>query len=232
MAEIKLYDLAGADPDLRFSPICWRVKMAIAHKGLSCETIPWRFSDKPRISHSGGETVPVIEDGKEILRDSWAILEYLDKAYPEKSLLFPSQSDRLYGAFVKDWFDNTVHPAVAPVCMPDVFSVIDQNDRDYFRKSRESRFGMTLEALADARETFLEPMKKSFVPLRAMLERNEYLGGDSIHVADYIAFGTFQWIRGTSKHSLFEPSDPIASWCERMLNLFDGLGRTVPQRAS
>ena len=50
MAEIKLYDLAGADPDLRFSPYCWRVKMAIAHKGLPCETIPWRFSDKPRIS--------------------------------------------------------------------------------------------------------------------------------------------------------------------------------------
>ena len=49
MAEIKLYDLAGADPDLRFSPYCWRVKMAIAHKGLPCETIPWRFLDKPRI---------------------------------------------------------------------------------------------------------------------------------------------------------------------------------------
>ncbi len=26
---LKLYDLAGADPDRRFSPYCWRIKMAL-----------------------------------------------------------------------------------------------------------------------------------------------------------------------------------------------------------
>jgi hypothetical protein len=33
-----LYDLAGADPDLRFSPYCWRTRLALAHKGLEVET--------------------------------------------------------------------------------------------------------------------------------------------------------------------------------------------------
>jgi glutathione S-transferase len=41
-----LYDLAGADPDLRFSPFCWRTRFALAHKGLPVETIPWRFTEK------------------------------------------------------------------------------------------------------------------------------------------------------------------------------------------
>lgn len=232
MAIIKMYDLAGADAEMRFSPYCWRARMAIAHKGLPCETIPWRFSDKSIISHSGGETVPIIEDGEMVVRDSWAIMEYLDESYAEQALLFPSESDRLYAAFVKDWIDNTVHPSTAPVLMPDVFSVIDQDDQEYFRESRERRFGMTLEKLSDARETFVEPMKKSFVPLRAVLEREKYLGGDHVHAADYIAFGTFQWIRGTSLHRLFEPSDPISIWCERMLDQFDGLGRTVSLRVS
>ncbi len=31
---ITMYDLAGADPNRRFSPFCWRTKMALAHKGL------------------------------------------------------------------------------------------------------------------------------------------------------------------------------------------------------
>jgi len=37
---MKLYDLAGAEDDLRFSPNCWRIKMALEHKGLTVETVP------------------------------------------------------------------------------------------------------------------------------------------------------------------------------------------------
>jgi hypothetical protein len=36
---IKLYDLAGAETDRRFSPYCWRARMALAYKGLEVETI-------------------------------------------------------------------------------------------------------------------------------------------------------------------------------------------------
>ena len=34
---ITLYDLAGAETDRRFSPFCWRTRMALAHKGLAFE---------------------------------------------------------------------------------------------------------------------------------------------------------------------------------------------------
>ena len=50
---IKLYDLAGADEALRFSPHVWRVKMALKHKELEFETIPWRFIEKDAIAFSG-----------------------------------------------------------------------------------------------------------------------------------------------------------------------------------
>jgi glutathione S-transferase len=60
---IVMYDLAGADPALRFSPYCWRIRMALAHKGLDVETVPWRFTDKDVIAFSGQGRVPVIRDG-------------------------------------------------------------------------------------------------------------------------------------------------------------------------
>ena len=50
---LKLYDLAGAQPERHFSPYCWRVRMALAHKGLDVETIAWRFSDKELLAQSG-----------------------------------------------------------------------------------------------------------------------------------------------------------------------------------
>ena len=55
-----LYDLAGAEDDRRFSPYCWRSKMALAHKGLEVKTVPWRFTDKEAIRFSGQGRVPVL----------------------------------------------------------------------------------------------------------------------------------------------------------------------------
>ena len=68
---LKLYDLAGAEPDRRFSPYCWRIKMALAHKGLEVETIPWRFTDKDIIAPAGkAGRVPVLVDGEHWIDES------------------------------------------------------------------------------------------------------------------------------------------------------------------
>ena len=60
---VVMYDLAGDDPALRFSPFCWRTRMALAHKGLAVTTIPWRLTDTAALTFSGQGRVPVIRDG-------------------------------------------------------------------------------------------------------------------------------------------------------------------------
>jgi len=55
---IKLYDLAAAEDDRRFSPYCWRIRMALAHKGLAVKTIAWRFTERDAIAFSGSERRP------------------------------------------------------------------------------------------------------------------------------------------------------------------------------
>ena len=75
---LMLYELAGLD-DRRFSPYCWRTRMALAHKRLDYETVPVRFTDKPMIAFSGQERVPVIRDGETVVSDSWAIAQHLER---------------------------------------------------------------------------------------------------------------------------------------------------------
>ena len=43
---ITLYELAGADRSLRFSPHCWKSKLALVHKRLSYKTEPVWFTEK------------------------------------------------------------------------------------------------------------------------------------------------------------------------------------------
>jgi hypothetical protein len=66
---MKLFDLAGAESARRFSPYCWRIKLALAHKGLTAETIPWRFTDKDAIAMSGQGRVPVLLDGDKVVSE-------------------------------------------------------------------------------------------------------------------------------------------------------------------
>jgi len=60
---LQLHDLAGAEAERRFNPYCWRTKLALVHKGLPFEAIPWRFSEKDVIAFSGQGRVPVLRDG-------------------------------------------------------------------------------------------------------------------------------------------------------------------------
>src|ERR1044071_2431378 len=98
-----LFDLAGAEDDRRFSPDCWRTKMALAHKGLEVETVPWRFTEKDVIAFSGQDRVPVLVDDGHVVADSWQIAVSLEDTYPDRPPLFGGEGGRAVSRFVNSW---------------------------------------------------------------------------------------------------------------------------------
>lgn len=142
---MKLYDRAGDNPKLRFSPFCWRTKMALLHKGLAFETIPWRFTEKDVISRTGQGRVPVLVDGDEWIHDSWQIAVYLDRRYPDRPALMATEAEHAAAFFVNSWCDLTLHPTLRPLIFLDVFNAAAERDRGYFRASREKVVGQSLE---------------------------------------------------------------------------------------
>lgn len=227
MARI-LYDLAGADPRLRFSPYCWRTKLALAHKGLSAETIPWRFSDKDAIAFSGQGRVPVLVDGERTVFDSWRIAEYLEDAYPDRPSLFGGGVGRGVARFLNDWADQVLHGGLIRLVAADILSVLHERDRAYFRQSREARFGTTLESFCADRPDRVAGFRRSLAPLRATLAAQPYLAGAAPAYPDYIVFGSFQWARCVSAFEVLEAGDPVAAWRDRLLAAFDGLAGSAP----
>ena len=228
---ILMHDLAGADPALRFSPYCWRTRMALAHKRLAVETIPWRFTDNEALAFSGQGRVPVIRDGDRIVSDSWAIAEYLDDAYPDRPSLFGGATGRAHARFINAWADGVVLGGIARLILRDLLDVVAPQDVAYFRQSREARFDMTLEQVQADRDTRVVAFRAALLPARLVLGRQLHLGGEAPSYADHILFGTLQWPRCVSRFALLEAHDPIAAWQERMLDLYDGLGRRAPRAA-
>jgi glutathione S-transferase len=226
---VKMYDLAAADPLLRFSPYCWRTRMALAHKGLAVETIPWRFTEKDAIAFSGQGRVPVLVDGEKVVYDSWDIACYLDEAYPDRPALFGSADARGAAVFIKRWCEGQVHPALVRLIIADIVKIIDPKDVGYFRESREKALGAKLEDYAAAKEENLKHLHTVLTPLRLTVKDIPFLGGERPAYADYIVFGALQWARCSSPQNLLADDDPVAAWFGRLAKLYDGLGAKAPR---
>ena len=230
MSQRKLFELCGTDPARRFSPYCWRIRMALAHKGLDAETVPWRFTQTDAIAFANSRTVPVLVDGEHAVADSWAIAEYLDRTYPDRPALFPGNPDGL--RFIASWADRVLNAGLTKLIVSDIPGLLGESEKAYFIESREKRLGMKLEQVTADREARLPEFRASLQPLRAVLMQQPHVAGQSPDYADYCMFGGFMWARVVSPLRILEETDPLHAWMERMLDLHGGLARGVPARAA
>jgi len=221
---IVLYDLAGASGE-RFSPNCWRTRMALLHKGLSYQTVATRFVDIASIGDGTHKTVPVIEDGGRFIGDSWKIANHLEDEYSERPSLFGGPAGRALSAFVQNWVIDVLHRGVIELVLLDIYDQLDEGDKAYFRSSRERRFGRTLEAVQAGREDRVADFHKSLQPFRQVVASQPFLSGDAPLYPDYLAFSALQWGRVVSRFPLLAEDDPVVDWFERMLDLFGGYAR-------
>lgn len=228
MTSIRLFDLAGEDPQRRFSPACWKTRLALAHKAAPVETIPWRFTEKEAIAKSGRGTVPVIVSKDQWISDSWTIAEHLERAFPDAPSLFGGEIGHALARFVNHWVDAVLLPGIFGLIAVDIHNHLTPQDQAYFRSSREQRMGTTLEAFVANRDDRVAAVRGSMQPLRQTLKSQGFLSGDSPLYADYAVFGVFQWARCTSSFQILERDDPVLAWRDRILDLFGGLARDVP----
>jgi glutathione S-transferase len=223
----RLYDLAAADPERRFSPYCWRIRLALAHKQLPVDTIPWRFTEKEAIAASGQIFVPVLVDEERWISDSWTIANYLEDTYPDAPSLFGSPGGRYLTLYYSRYADNVVG-SIFPFIALDILHHVAEKDRAYFRETREKRVGKTLEAFVADRDNKIAAFRASLTPLRLTLKAQPFLGGSRPLYADDALFGPFQWARCISPFKLLEDDDPVRQWRDRLLDCFGGLARAAP----
>lgn len=225
---IQLYDLAGKDPDIMFSPFCWRVRMALLHKGLDFELIPWRFAEKETIAESGHSAVPVIKDGDKWIGDSWEIIKYLDTQYPDLPTLLSGSEGRAHAQLVLELCGSLVFPAVIPIAVYQAYKILDEASQPYFRESREAMFGTSLEQLNANPQAGKAGLVQALNPFDALLQTSNFIGGDQPTYADYALFGILKWADIVSSYRPIDDTSFVGRWFVRLENMYDGHAKNVP----
>lgn len=119
-------------------------------------------------------TLPVIDNGGKLIKDSLAIAQYLEEHYPDGSQLFPEHSLPLVRLLEAQARDAAL--AVYPLIIPATVELLDKEGAEYYRRTREARLGHSLEAIHTAPQSKIDGMwkasEKSFGLVGRMLEDN------------------------------------------------------------
>lgn len=218
-----LYDLYGYDEQLRFSPYCWRVRMALAHKGLDVELKLWRFQQKDAIAFANTDKVPVLCDGDQVVADSVAIMKYLDDAYPETPAVLGNGISYQRALLFSHYVDRQVSAALFRIVILDLLAAIHPDDRDYFRTTREARFGCSLEEFHSP-EQGQALLHKALSPVREILRNSPFLDGETPAGADYLLFGSIMWAHIVSPQAPVIDDPLVNDWFNRLCAAYDGMG--------
>ena len=217
---ITLYELAGEDRSIRFSPHCWKSRLALAHKKLPYQTESVRFTEKSKIAFSGQKLLPVLTDDDTVVHDSWDIAMYLDKHYPNTPSLLGDDLNRAEVQAFCWWVDNELAQYVRPVVIMPIYKLIGEADKTYFRSSREQKLGMTLEAVDAMAEDKLKQLDAELQPVRETLSEKNFLGGAQPNYEDICLMGLFLWIATTSDVKFLDDNDVVYLWYKDMLKYY------------
>jgi glutathione S-transferase len=224
-AKIRLYELV-LENGRSASPYVWRIRYALAHKGLPFECVPIGFTEIPAAFGGRFKTVPVIEHGVRMLAESWDIVDYLERTFPGRSPLFSGPAEYAMVRLMDTWFTAEILRKMFRLYVLDVHNAARPEDRPYFRQSREAHLHCTsLEEFTAGRAAILPALREALMALRSQLTRYPFLGGSAPNYADYIALGAFHWVASVSTLPLLEKSDDVLQkWLDAGFHLYGGLG--------
>ncbi len=143
------------------------------------------------------------------MADSWKIAKYVENSYRDRPSLSGVEVEEGWSLFLNDWVDTKLHIAIIRLVVADILNHVDNEDRDYFLKSRTAQFGMTPAEMQSRSNDDLDIFNEANVTLCSALGASDFFGGATPSYKDYIVFGAFAWARAISQFVLLVKEDPL-----------------------
>jgi len=178
----------------RYDP-CTPLELINANaQGLSYDTKFLSFVEINKTLHEiapgiAENKVPVllIQDG-EAVQESYEIAKYLDRHFPEPSLLHNQEGVHRY---LTAHIETEIAPLISKMVGLKVHGNLDDDNKKYYRSSREARYKDTIENFAGDQEENFRNLVQKFQLIDRMLDQFVWISGSELGWADIV---TASWL--------------------------------------
>jgi glutathione S-transferase len=203
-----LYERAGLEGRSP-SPICWRVRIALAQKGIDHERIQISFADVDKLqAATGAREVPVLKIAEDLIVGSDDIAAALDRLDDSHRLRSPS-SDALLMSCQGDLMDR-----IDRLVAPDVLRLLVPGDSEIYQASREARFGHRFVELEEMRNVIELDLAFALGRLEKDLGERANFGANGPDWGDIAIYCHLLWIAVASSRSWPHLPANIEAWWE------------------
>ena len=219
---MKIYELSSANGTL-FSPPCWRTRLALELLGLDYQSMPVPFTKIKDVDEGQFATVPIMQNESVIMNDSFIIAEYLNTTYAIRTKLFPSAAEKAQAIFMQKIMDH-IHQLTGKALLYDIFESVADEDKEYFRASREKKIGKTLEEIKPLKDATIEAMLTAYANLEGYAAENDFWGGDKPNYADITILSHLQLPAQIGGIKVLEALPNIKNWTEKCAKHLPSVG--------
>lgn len=148
-------------------------------------------------------TLPAIHDPSTgvYIADSLLIAQYLDKTYPSTPPLFPKNTAGLQLAFFDAFWQLFIFQVGGFVLLPSCL-VLNPVSQEYFRRTREQEFGVTLEGFVPQGDSAVEQwtaLEANFAKIGGWFAKTDDLGpfimGKEVSWGDIMVSSQLIWLK-------------------------------------
>jgi glutathione S-transferase len=246
------------------SHYCEKVRFILDYKGLpyrKIEVVPG-VGQLELFKMSAQRQVPVLKDGSEVIADSSAIAEYLEKQYPDRPLIPTDPKLKGLTYLMEQWADESIglnarkcligafgqdptfRKALLPTTTPDLLkTLVDAVPNELY-----SFLGTGMGFGAEAIKSGQAAMKHDLASLCFILMEQPYLVTDHPTLADFAVAGLTMYVKFPDGPYLDLPTaikgkgvsgiadvgvfEPFFSWRDRLYTDYRKVSTTMPSPSS
>ena len=206
---MQLYELAASDGSL-FSPPCWRSRLTLEWHELKFTSIPTSYTAIKKVAEGQFTTLPILQAGEKKMADSWEINKYLASATGKE--IFRSPTEEAQALFVQQL---VLIPRTLRMVVMAIFNAVAEEDKEYFRSSREERFNMPLEEAQLGPEESMAELLSFYQGFENYFNQHSLLGGDRISYADITLLAQLQLPIQIGGLDLLAKLPAMSKWARR-----------------
>lgn len=198
-----------------------KVRLILDYKGLAYRKIEVTpgVGQFDLVRMSGQRQVPVLKDGSEIIADSTAIAEYLERRYPDRPIIPDSPKQRGLCLLIEQWADESIglnartamigalnqNQSFRTAFLPNTAPDIVKNLVGALPNELLSFLGQGVGFGPDAIKSAQDALKRDLASLCFILHDQPYLVGDRPTMADFAVAGLTMYVKFPSGNYLDIP---------------------------